>query len=75
MDKIQIQKIKEEYKLTRNEYVMVRREEEKLYEKDVDMCKEELKLFYKYINGKIKHKKSVARLKGNKYKYMRTQNK
>ena len=36
-----IQRTKEEYKLTRNEYVRVKREEERRYEKDiVDKCKE-----------------------------------
>ena len=38
------QKTKEEYKQARNEYVRVRRQEEKRYEKDVvDKCKEEPK--------------------------------
>ena len=51
-----IQKRKE-YKLERNEYVRVRREENR-YEKDiVDKCKEEPKLFYRFINGKIKQRK------------------
>ena len=53
-----IQERKEEYKLERNEYVRIRREEERRYEKDiVDKCKEELKLFYGFINGKNKTKK------------------
>ena len=40
-----IQRIKE-YKLTRNEYIRIRREEEKLYVKNiVDKCKEEPKQF------------------------------
>ena len=51
-----IQERKEEYKLERNEYVRVRRDKEKIYEKDiVDKCKEEPKLFYRFINGKTKH--------------------
>ena len=50
-----IQERKEEYKLERIEYVRVRRVDEKRYEKDiVDKCKEEQKLFYRFINGKIK---------------------
>ena len=45
-------------KLERNEYVRLRREEEKRYEKNiVDKYKEEPKLFYRLINGKIKPKK------------------
>ena len=49
MKRKQKQITKEEYKLERNEYVRVRREEEKIYEKDiVDKCKEELKLFQIY---------------------------
>ena len=63
-------KTKEECKPARNEYVRVRREEEKSYEKDiVDKCKEEPKPFYRFINGKLKHKESVARLKENKELY------
>ena len=39
-----VQERKEEYKLERNEYVRIRREKEKRYEKDiVDKCKEEPK--------------------------------
>ena len=61
-----IQERKEEYELERNEYVKVRREEEKRYEKDtVDKCKEGPKLFYWFINGKIKHKKIITILKEN----------
>ena len=41
----------------RNEYVRIRRDEEKRYEKYiVDKFKEELKLFYRF-NGKIKQRK------------------
>ena len=54
-----------EYKLARNKYVKVRREEEKRYKKDilVDNCKEEIKLFYRLINRKLKRKERVAWLK------------
>ena len=40
--------------------------EEKRYGKDAfEKYKEELKQFYRIINGKIKHNESVARLKEN----------
>ncbi len=58
---------REEYKLARNEYVRVRREEERKYEKDiVDKCINEPKLFYRYINQKIGNKETIAQLKHNK---------
>ena len=61
---------KEDYKWARNEYVLVRREEEKGYEKDiVEKCKEEPKLFYQFINGKIKQKDKVERLKDGSETY------
>ena len=61
---------KEVYKLARNEYVWVRREEEKRYGKDiVDKCKKEPKLFYRFINVKLKRKESIAQLKENKEVY------
>ena len=61
---------RKEYKLERNEYVRIRREEEKRYEKDiVDKCKEEPKLFYRFINEKIKHKEIIIRLKENNEVY------
>ena len=48
---------KEEHKLAKYEYVRVRREEDKIYEQAiVDMWKEEPILFYRFINGNIKHK-------------------
>ena len=60
-------KRKEQYKLVRNIYVRIRREEEKRYERDlVDKCKEEPKPFYGFINVKIRHEESVARWKENK---------
>ena len=61
---------KEDYKWARNEYVLVRREEEKGYEKDiVEKCKDEPKLFYRFINGKIKQKDKVERLKDGSETY------
>ena len=65
-----LQERKEKYKQERNEYVRVRREEEKRYEKDtVDKWKEEPKLFYRFIDGKIKRKKIITRLKENNEVY------
>ena len=64
-----VQERKEDYKLERNEYVRVRREEEKRYEKDiVDKCKEEPKLFYRFINGK-KNTEIINRFKENNEVY------
>ena len=55
---------REEYKRARNEYVRIRREEEKNFEKDiVNKCKDEPKLFYRYINGKMKHKDTINKLR------------
>ena len=57
-------KSREEYQRARNEYVRVRREEERNFEKDiVEKCKDEPKLFYRYINGKLKHKDNINKLK------------
>ena len=53
-----------EYKTLRNEYVNIRREEERKYEKNiVEKCKEEPKLFYRFINEKTKHKENIIKLK------------
>ncbi len=50
------QESKEEFK-TRNEYVKIRRENEKGYEKDiVEKCKEEHELFYRFVKGKSSKK-------------------
>lgn len=58
------QKNREEFKRARNEYVQVRRQEERNYEKDiVDNCKNEPKMFYRFINGKMKQKVGVSRVK------------
>ena len=57
---------KREYKQERNEYVRIRREEERKFEKDlVEKCKEEPKLFYRFINKKMKHKESITKLREN----------
>jgi len=59
-------KLWEKYKLARNEYVRIRREEERNYEKNiVEKCKDEPKLFffYRYVNGKMKTKEGINRLK------------
>ena len=59
---------RERYKEARNEYVRIRREEEIAFEKDVvEKCENEPKLFYKYINGKMKCKKGIDKIvKGEK---------
>ena len=53
-----------EYKTERNEYVRIRREEEKNFERGiVEKCKKEPKLFYKFVNGKLKEKQGIEKLK------------
>ena len=53
-------------KRKRNQYVKIRRGEQKNYEKNiVDKCKEEPKLFYRYINGKLKNKDEIIKLVDN----------
>ena len=40
---------REQYKEARNEYIRIRREEERMFEKDVvEKCEKEPKLFYRY---------------------------
>ena len=54
----------ERYKEARNEYIRIRREEERNFEKDVvEKCKEEPKLFYKYVNGKLTNKETIDKVK------------
>ena len=56
---------KENFKIARNEYVKVRKEEERQYEKDiVEKCKDQPKLFYKFINKKMKKRVTIELLKG-----------
>ena len=52
------------YKLARNEYVTTLREEQKKFESDIiDRCKNEPKLFYRYVNGKVKTNKSLDKIR------------
>ena len=54
---------RERYKEARSEYVRIRREKEIAFEKDVvEKCGNEPKLFYKYINGKMKSTKQQKSL-------------
>ena len=54
----------------RNEYVKIRREEQRNYEKDiVNKCKEHPKLFYRYVNGKLKNKGQISKLRINEEIY------
>ena len=59
---------RERYNEARNEYVRIRREEEIAFEKDVvKKCGDEPKLFYKYVNGKMKCKETIDKIiKGGK---------
>ena len=60
------QENKAKYKSERNEYVRIRREEEIKFERDiVEKCKEEPKLFYRYVNGKMKNRDSITKLREN----------
>ena len=53
----------ENYKEARNEYIRIRREVERNFEKDVvEKCKEEPRLFYKYINGKITNRETIDKV-------------
>lgn len=59
-------KAKEEYRYARNEYVRVRRHEEREYERNiVTKFKRDPKLFFKFVNGKMKHKIGVDLIKSN----------
>ena len=51
------------YKKMRNDYVSIRREEEIKFEKDVvGKCKDDPKLFYRYVNGKMTYKDTTVKL-------------
>ena len=53
-----------EYTQARNKYTTIRREEQRNYEKNiVEKCKDEPKLFYRFINGKLKSQDTVQRLR------------
>ncbi len=55
---------REAFKVARNSYVQARREAQRKYEKYiVDKCINEPKLFYRFINGKMKQKVGISRLK------------
>ena len=54
---------RKQYIEARNEYVRIRREEERRFEEDiVKRCKEEPRLFYRYINGKMSNKETIDKL-------------
>ena len=54
---------REQYRNERNEYVRIRREEERSFERDiVQKCEKEPKLFYRYINGKMKSRETIDKL-------------
>ena len=53
-----------EYKRKRNNYVKIRRNENKKFEKSiVDKCKDQPKLFYKFINKKLKIRDEIQKVK------------
>ncbi len=54
---------RKQYIEARNEYVRIRREEERRFERDiVKRCEEEPRLFYRYINGKMSCKETIDKL-------------
>ena len=60
----------EQYKQARNEYTKVRRDEQRNYEKKiVEKCADKPKLFYKFINNKIKNKEMVNTMRENDIVY------
>merc|ERR1712035_231967 len=59
------------YKDKRNEYVNIYKIERINYKKDiVEKCKDQPKLFYVYVNGKLKKKKGISKLKRDDYNSM-----
>ena len=57
---------REAYKMARNNYVKVRRDEEKKYEKSIiDKCKEEPKLFYKHLKRKLNRREDIKTIREN----------
>ncbi len=57
------EKNRKQYKEARNKYFRIRREEEKQLEKDVvKKCEEDLKLFYRYINGKMINRETIDKI-------------
>ena len=52
------------YVRKRNEYVRICRTEQRNYERSiVDKCKDQPKLFYKFINGKLKTREDITKVK------------
>ena len=52
------------YVEARNEYVAIRREAERAYQRRiVNKCKDEPKMFYRFINGKLKKNDAVVKLR------------
>ena len=55
---------REAYKVAKNRYVEVRRQAQKEYEKRiVEKCDCDPKMFYKFVNGKLKKKEAVERVR------------
>ena len=53
----------QEYTTARNIYIKIHREERKNYERDIiRKCKDQPKLFYRYVNGKLKNKHVIEKL-------------
>ena len=64
----------DEYIKTRNNYVQIIRMERRKYERNViDKCIDEHKLFYKHINGKMKHREGITKLKVKEAVYEQAQ--
>ena len=62
----------ENYKGARNDYVRLCRETKRNYEKDiVDKCKDQPKLFYRFINGKLKKKEGISKLEVDDLEYIK----
>ena len=58
------------YKQARNDYVMVLRKEQRQFENDIiDRCKNEPKLFYRFVNGKLKRKIRLDELRVDRVIY------
>ena len=61
-----------EYTEARNRYTTIRRDEQRKYEKNiVEKCKVEPKLFYRFINGRLKSQDSVLKLRVGEKTYER----
>lgn len=61
----------QEYIAERNSYVKLRRKEKIYYEKDIiNKCKDQPKLFHRYVNGKLKSKHTIEKLHRNDMEYI-----